>query len=115
MLGHDQQASYDRWAADVDPDWADLMDGWVWGMYSRGVLPHKTRELRAVAALTVLQRTVELKAHIRIALRFNTVEEVREVILQMALYGGMPVALDTIKLLREVLAEQAAAGTAPPS
>jgi 4-carboxymuconolactone decarboxylase len=105
MLGRDNEPIYERWAAEVDPDWAQLMSDWIWGMYSRDVLPHKTRELCAVAALTVLQRTSELKGHLRIALRFNSVEEVREVLLQMSLYGGMPVALDGMKALREVLAE----------
>jgi 4-carboxymuconolactone decarboxylase len=75
------------------------------GMYARRVLPVAMRQLCAVAALTVLQRDEQLAAHVRVALRTNPPELVREVILQMAMYGGFPVVLTAMKILRDVLAE----------
>jgi alkylhydroperoxidase/carboxymuconolactone decarboxylase family protein YurZ len=94
-----------RWAERVDGDWARIMNEYLMeGLYSRDVLPTSTRELCAVAALTVLGRTEELEAHLRIALRSNPPEQVREVLLQMSVYGGMPVALQALKLYEGVVA-----------
>jgi 4-carboxymuconolactone decarboxylase len=95
-----------RWAERVDPDWARIMSEFIInGCYSRNILPTDVRELCAVAALTVLARTDELTAHIRIALRSNPPEQVREVLLQMSVYGGMPVALDALRIYDRVMAE----------
>ncbi len=95
-----------RWVTRVDENWARLFTDFVInGMYSRGVLPTPVRELCAVAALTVLAREEERDAHIKIALRSNSPEHVREVILQMAVYGGVPVALEGVRALERVLEE----------
>src|ERR1039458_3922055 len=104
--GDDFMESHNRgWADQVDADWARIMNEYLMeGLYSRDVLPTSTRELCAVAALTVLGRTDELKAHLRIALRTNPPEQVREVVLQMSVYGGMPVALHALKLYDSVMA-----------
>jgi 4-carboxymuconolactone decarboxylase len=99
------EANAQRWVSRVDADWARIISGFVInGLYAREVLPTSTRELCAVAALTVLQRTEELTAHIRIALQSNSAEQVREVILQMAVYGGVPVALDGLRTFEAVTA-----------
>lgn len=96
-----------RWAERVDDDWARIMNAYIIeGLYSRGVLSTAQRELCAVAALTVLQRTDELEQHIHIALNSNPPEQVREVILQMSVYGGVPVALSTLRLFERVVAER---------
>jgi alkylhydroperoxidase/carboxymuconolactone decarboxylase family protein YurZ len=95
-----------RWAERVDADWARIMSEFIMnGCYSRNILPTAVRELCAVAALTALARTEELTAHIRIALRSNPPEQVREVILQMSVYGGMPVALDALRIFERVMAD----------
>ncbi|HEY2303743.1 MAG TPA: carboxymuconolactone decarboxylase family protein [Acidimicrobiales bacterium] len=94
MERHNQE-----WAERVDADWARIMTQFLMeGLYSRDVLPTSTRELCAVAALTVLGRTEELEAHLRIALSVNPPEQVREVVLQMSVYGGMPVALHALRM-----------------
>lgn len=97
-----------RWAERVDGDFAGIMNRFlIEGFYSRNILPTAQRELCAVAALTVLQRHEELDAHIHIALNSNPAEQVREVILQMAVYGGMPVALSALKQFDAVVARRA--------
>ena len=97
----------ERWATRVDESWARIINGWIInGCYARGVLPTATRELCAVAALTALGRGEELDAHIRIALHSNAPEHVREVILQMAVYGGMPVALAGLRAFERIVAEE---------
>jgi 4-carboxymuconolactone decarboxylase len=73
-------------------------------MYGRERIPHATRQLVTVAALTVLQRTDELRMHIHAALNVGcTPEQIAEVIFQMAVYGGMPVVNTALRALREVL------------
>lgn len=73
-------------------------------LYAREVIPHKQRELCAVAALTVLQRLEELRIHIDAALNVGaTKDEVAEVIFQMLTYGGVPTMVEGLKVLKEVL------------
>jgi len=76
-------------------------------LYAREKIPHKTRQLVTVAALTVLERTEELKMHLHGAINVGcTPEEVTEVIFQMATYGGVPVMNSALKVFREVLQEK---------
>ena len=99
------------WAERVVADWARIINEYLMeGLYSRQVLTTATRELCAVAALTVLHRTEELEAHLRIALRGNPPEQVREVILQMSVYGGMPVTMHALRLFEAVMAERPPSG-----
>ena len=77
-------------------------------LYSRDVLTQRERELCAVAGLCILSRTNELRSHIIAALRSGaTKNEVAEVILQMSTYGGMPICIEGLALLREVLEKSA--------
>jgi 4-carboxymuconolactone decarboxylase len=95
-----------RLATETDADWARIASDFIFnGMYSRGVLPSNVRELCAVAALTVLGRREPLSEHIKIAIRLNPPEHVREVILQMAVYGGVPVTLETLRLFDAAVSE----------
>jgi len=76
-------------------------------LYSRAVISQKQRELCAVAALTVLHRPHEVRAHIHAALNVGcTRQEVAEVIFQMVTYGGMPVVVDALDVYATVLAER---------
>ena len=76
-------------------------------LYSREVIPQKQRELCAVAALTVLDRPNELRAHLHAALNVGaTRREVAEVIFQMTTYGGVPVVTEALEAYAKVLAER---------
>lgn len=76
-------------------------------LYSRTVISQKQRELCAVASLTVLNRRNELRAHVHAALNVGaTRQEVTEVIFQQVTYGGMPVVVEAIEVLRQVLEER---------
>lgn len=76
-------------------------------MYAREKLPHKTRQLITVAALTVLCRLDELRLHIQAALNVGCLpEEIAEVIFQTAVYGGVPATNSALKTLRSVLEEK---------
>jgi 4-carboxymuconolactone decarboxylase len=100
-LGQKRPRSAFFWEA-VDPAWHELFQQYVsQGMYRRDVVDQKTRELCAVAALTVLNQQGALGRHLLSALDYGaTQDEVIEVILQMSVYGGFPAtqaALDTFR------------------
>jgi len=76
-------------------------------LYSREVISQAQRELCAVASLTVLNRGNELRAHVHAALNVGaTREQVAEVIFQQVTYGGMPVVVEALEVLKEVLEER---------
>ena len=76
-------------------------------LYSREVISQSQRELCAVASLTVLNRANELRAHIHAALNVGANRrEVAEVIFQQVTYGGMPVVVEALDVLKRVLEER---------
>ena len=98
---------FELWRA-FDRDLARDLSLFITGqMYAREKIPHKTRQLITVAALTVLSRLDELRLHIQAALNVGcTPHEVAEVIFQTAIYGGMPATNSALKTLRSVLQEK---------
>jgi 4-carboxymuconolactone decarboxylase len=81
--------------------------GWLW---NRPGLPRKTRSMLNLAMLAVLNRPNELKSHVKGALRNGcTKEEITEVLLQAAVYGGVPVGMASFALAREAFRELEAA------
>jgi 4-carboxymuconolactone decarboxylase len=96
-----------------DPELAASIGEFIIGkLYSRNVIPWKTRQLCAIAALSVLYRPVQLRGHVLYALQAGaTKEEIGEAIVQVAVYGGFPAALEALKVARETIEEfQGAAG-----
>jgi 4-carboxymuconolactone decarboxylase len=98
---------FEMWKA-FDKDLAKEVSLFFTGkLYAREKIPHKTRQLVTVAALTVLERSEELKIHLHAALNVGCKpHEVAEVIFQMATYGGVPVMNSALKVFREVLREK---------
>jgi len=90
-----------------DPELAEAIGNFVLGkIYSRSVIPWKTRQLCAIAALTVLYRPAQLRGHILYALQAGaTKEEIGEVIVQVAIYGGFPAAIEALKVAKETIGE----------
>ena len=77
--------------------------GWLW---NRPGLPRKTRSLLNVAMLSALNRHTELKSHVKGALRNGcTKEEISEVLLQVAVYAGVPAGVESFRLAREAFKE----------
>ena len=67
----------------------------------------RTRELCAVASLTVMNRRNELRAHFHAALNVGaTRQEVAEVVFQQVTYGGMPVVVEALATFKDVLEER---------
>lgn len=85
----------------------ELITEYCWGaVWTRPGLPRKTRSLINLAMLTALNRPHEVRLHLRGALRNGcTREEIMEVLLQTAIYCGVPAAIDSFRIAREVLAD----------
>ena len=78
--------------------------GAVWGREEG--LPRKTRSMLNLAMLSALNRPHELKMHIGGALRNGvTKAEIREVLLQVAIYCGIPAGVDAFRVAKEAIAE----------
>ncbi len=101
------ESPFDLWRS-FDPDLAKDLSLFITGqMYAREKIPHTTRQLVTVAALTVLGRQDELRLHIQAALNVGcTPPEIAEVIFQTAIYGGMPATNSALKTLKSVLEEK---------
>ena len=92
-------------AAQLAPDFYRYVAESAFGMiWSRPGLAIRDRSLVTVAQLAALGRTEELKAHLRGALNVGlSKEELVEVLLQTAVYAGVPAANDALKAAAEVL------------
>lgn len=103
---------YDLWRA-FDKDLAKDLSLFITGqMYAREKIPHQTRQLITVAALTVLSRPEELRLHIQAALNVGcTPDEIAETIFQTMIYGGVPAANTALKVLLGVLEEKGLKGS----
>ena len=78
--------------------------GAVWGREEG--LPKKIRSMLNLAMLSALNRPHELKMHIGGALRNGlTKAEIREVLLQVAIYCGIPAGIDAFRVAKEAIAE----------
>lgn len=92
-------------AAKLAPDFYRYVAASAFGMlWSRPGLAIRDRSLVTVAQLAALGRTEELKAHLRGALNLGiTKDELVEVLMQTAIYAGVPAANDALKAAAEVL------------
>lgn len=82
-----------------------LVTEYCWGtVWAREGLPRKSRSLINLGMIAALNRPHELKLHVRGALNNGcSKEEIVEVILQIAIYCGVPAAIDAMRITREVL------------
>ena len=85
----------------------DLVTEYCWGaVWGRDGLALKTRSMLNLAMISVLNRPNELRTHIKAALTNGvTRDEIREVFLQVAIYAGVPAAVDSFRIAREAFAE----------
>ena len=107
VLGKDY---VDKSLADADEfmmAFQKLTTEWCWGeVWSRPGLSRKTRSMLNLAMLSALNKPGELKLHLRGALTNGvTVDEIKEIFLQVGIYCGIPAALESFKTAREVFKE----------
>jgi 4-carboxymuconolactone decarboxylase len=85
----------------------DLLTEYCWGaVWGRDGLPLKTRSMLNLAMISVLNRPNELRTHIKAALTNGVSrDEIREIFLQVAIYAGMPAAVDSFRIADDAFAE----------
>jgi 4-carboxymuconolactone decarboxylase len=82
------------------------------GVWTRPGLTKRDRSLLNLAMLSCLNRPHEFQIHVRGALTNGvTLEEIRETLLQVAIYAGVPAGVEAFRLAREVFKEK---GIVPP-
>jgi 3-oxoadipate enol-lactonase/4-carboxymuconolactone decarboxylase len=91
-------------------DFQDLITRYAWGeIWSRPGLDRRTRSCITIAALVATGREHELAMHVRAALRNGvTPDELKEVLLQCAVYCGVPAANSAFAIAQRVLEEEGA-------
>ena len=89
-------------------DFQDLITRYAWGeVWSRPGLDRRTRSCITLTALVALNHHHELAMHVRAALRNGlTSDEIKEVLLQSAVYCGVPAANRAFAIAQEVLNEE---------
>ena len=92
---------------DFNGEFQDLITRHAWGeIWTRPGLPRHTRSLLTIGLLVALNRSDEFKLHVRAA--FNngvTRDEIKEVLLQCAIYAGVPAANSAFHMAEEVFAQ----------
>jgi 4-carboxymuconolactone decarboxylase len=88
-------------------DFQDFITRYAWGdVWDRPGLPRKTRSMLTIAMLAALGHEEELKLHIRASRNTGVSrDEVKEVLLQSAIYAGVPAANTAFRLAQEVYNE----------
>jgi 4-carboxymuconolactone decarboxylase len=92
---------------EFNQDFQDLITRYAWGeIWTRPGLPRHTRSLLTLAMMVALNRTDELRMHLRAAVNNQvTRDEIKEVLLQAAIYCGVPAANSAFHTAEEVFAE----------
>jgi len=92
---------------DFTADFQDLITRYAWGeIWTRPGLDRKTRSCITLTALVALGHLDELEMHVRAALRNGlTVDEIKEVLLQCAVYCGVPAANAAFAVAKRVLGD----------
>lgn len=93
-------------------EFQDLITRYAWGeIWTRPGLPRHTRSLLTLALMVALNRNDEFSMHVRASANNGvTREEIKETLLQCAIYCGVPAANTAFHLAQKVFAEMDAAG-----
>jgi len=85
-------------------EFQDLITRYAWGeIWTRPDLDHKTRSLVTIAMMVALNRSEELQLHLKAALKNGvTRAEIKEVLLQAAIYCGVPAANHAFHMAEQV-------------
>ncbi|CAB5154518.1 4-carboxymuconolactone decarboxylase [Burkholderia cenocepacia] len=97
---------------EVTDEFQNLITRYAWGeIWTRDGLPRHTRSLLTIAMMVALNRGEELALHLRAAHNNGvTRDEIKEVLLQTAIYCGVPAANSAFHLADKIFKEQDAAG-----
>jgi 4-carboxymuconolactone decarboxylase len=108
VLGEEHVRRAIEASTEFDRDFQDFITRQVWGsIWTRPGLDHRTRSLITIAALASLGHEHELALHIRATRNTGaTVEDIREVLMQVAVYAGVPSANAAFRIAKAELGIQ---------
>ena len=111
VLGDKYVDSAAKMTTDFNRPFQELIAEYVWGtLWSRPGLDRRTRALINLGVLTAMGRTEEVKIYLGAAPNIGVSrEDVQEVLMQTAIYCGIPAALDSFRVAQQVFNEQDAA------
>ena len=107
VLGADYVDSSLARADDFNAAFQQMTTEIAWGMcWSRPGIDRKTRSMINLTMLSALNRGAELRLHLKAALTNGVSrDEIKEILMQVGAYCGIPAALESFKIATEVLAE----------
>lgn len=93
---------------DLTSEFQDLITRYAWGeIWTREALPRHTRSLLTIAMMVALNRSEELALHLRAAKNNGvTRDEIKEVLMQSAIYCGVPAANSAFHLAERIFREE---------
>lgn len=108
VLGADYVDKAMAAADDFNAEFVELLNTYCWNdIWNRPGLDRKSRSMLNLAMLSALGRSHELKLHINGALNNGlSKEQIKEVFLQVAIYCGVPAAVESFRCAREVFKER---------
>ena len=94
-------------ADNFNRDFQQIVTEYCWGgTWGRGILERKSRSILNLGMLAALGKSHEFKMHFRGAIRNGlSLEELREVLIQIAIYCGIPAGVEAFRNAREVLSD----------
>jgi 4-carboxymuconolactone decarboxylase len=95
-------------ADDFNREFQEMVTEYCWGgTWGRGVLDKQRRSILNLGMLAALGRMHEFELHFRGAIRNGlSLEELKEVLLQIAVYCGVPAGVEAFRVARKVVDEQ---------
>lgn len=107
VLGTEYVDASIKSADDFNRPMQELVTEYCWNeIWNRPGLDRRTRSIINLAILTALNRPHEIKLHVRGALNNGlSKDDLREIFLQTAIYCGVPAAIDSFRIAREVFTE----------
>ena len=105
VLGNDHVDRAEANKTDFDTTFQQLITEFAWGnVWTGGAIDQKTRHLITIALLAALGQEEELKMHVRATQNTGvSPDEIREALLQVAVYAGVPAANAGFRAAKEVL------------
>lgn len=105
VLGDEYVDKAIKSATEFNRPFQDLVTENCWGeIWTRQIIPKKTRSRITIAMLAALKAPNELKLHVRGGLRNGcTIEEIQEGLLQAAVYCGVPAGVEAFRAAKEVI------------
>jgi len=107
VLGADYVDNSIKNADEFNLPMQELVTRYCWGeIWTRPAFDRRTRSIMNLAMLTALNRPHEVKLHVRGAINNGlSKEEIAEIFLQAAIYCGVPAAIDSFRIAKEVFEE----------